>query len=300
MQGLAVVFLMQMRKLSPALVLLLQQEAIIIFIMSQKKECPLLAGKTAEESLSICTQCAVRPCVFDKGEKYKCHHCGGNLFYDEVDNEWRCLSCARSPIAPVAVKIAPNIEKRLAPAPERTPLKRTVPYRTSDVLHTNGTWYPIGQITFRPEHMIFLIKSLPLLQEGHYPRNPIGTGYTDSKILIKRGRHTAYFEHPVQLAAEVETRLEQCGPDGLLLEALYAWGKRTKYLMNAFRCNEYQLRKRIKSALWYISGWERKQIPYREFWTKRKYERSKPQQPEPQEPAPSGIGSLLGKLRGLI
>lgn len=238
------------------------------------KVCPLTAGKTKGESVAICTSCPLPSCFLNP-----CPHCGGHLYYDEEDKEFRCYNCAH-PLTPLtvaatAVKTQTNDtrEKKQASVPVPIELKRTVPYRLSSPFQTNGAWYPHHEITFRPEHMIFLIKSLPILQEGTYPRNPIGTGYTDHRIAIKRGKGGSYFETPVSLAAEVETRLEACGQDGLLLEALYCWGKRPNYLMRIFHCDEYTLERRINSALWYISGWQRKEQPYREFRVRRQHVR---------------------------
>ncbi len=217
----------------------------------------------------------------------RCPRCTrGKLQLDNFENELVCVNCgyrrdvkATPKIEAVAKTQATDIK---APAPKPKPirkiekvpapaeLKRTVPYRASSILSSNGAWYPPNQISFRREQMIFLIHSLPLLQEGHYPRNPIGTGYVDNRLSIRRGRHNAYYESPAALAAEVETRLELCGQDGLMLEAVFCWGKKPEYLMRAFNLDEYKLMRRINSALAYISGWRRKERSYKDFRTHRK------------------------------
>jgi len=264
--------------------------------MPGEKVCPFLVGKTKAESIGICSNCPLPQCYRDP-----CPQCGGRLYYDEGDREFRCLSCARPLLIPKSVGVTAAKtqtngakEKKQASMPAPIELKRTVPYRVSSLFETNGAWYPQNQITFRREHMIFLIKSLSILQEGHYPRNPIGTGYTDHRIVIKRGKGGSYFEHPVQLAAEVETRLEACGQDGLLLEALYCWGKRPEYLTRVFHCEEYTLAKRVNSALWYISGWERKEQSYRDFRTRR--QPTHREQPEPTKSKSGLVKRLLNSV----
>jgi len=206
-----------------------------------------------------------------------CLYCGGSLYWDAEDEEWRCYLCnrrqtppkentsdTRTPTpSPITSTPIYKKEKPLAPAEAR----KQRAFRDSPLssLYSNGAWYPPHQITFRPEHMIFLIKHLPLLQEGRYPPDPIGTGYVDAPIVRRGTKHKSYFEAPAQLAAELEARLEQCGQDGLILEAVVCWGKTTEYLMRAFNCDERKLAKRINSALAYISGWKRKQSSYKNF-----------------------------------
>ncbi len=237
-----------------------------------------------------------------------CPHCGGKLLWDTYEEEDYCLNCARgrtpqvvaekprSRLQRLQAKDKPQTvaaptpiqkrEKTMAdaphaktqtydrkiPAPARVDVRRRPGFRYYPLLnlYTNGAWYSPGQIKFRREHMKFLIKSLPMLQEGKYPPNPIGTGYYNFKISRKGGRQLAYFESPTILAAEVEQRLALCGRDGIILEAILCWGKKPEYLMSAFELNERQLERRIDEALRYISGWERREKSYKEFRTHRK------------------------------
>lgn len=128
-------------------------------------------------------------------------------------------------------------------------------------------WWPPGKITFRRRQMLFLIKSLPELREGCWPANPAGSGYIDLPMIRKgrTGRHRSYFEIPAGIGAEIEVRLESCGIDGLILEAIKGWGKSEESLANYFRMPVWSIRKRAKNALRYISGWKRKRLSYREF-----------------------------------
>lgn len=115
--------------------------------------------------------------------------------------------------------------------------------------------------------MLFLIKNLPQLKEGYWPANPAESGYVDLP-LARKGKarsHRAYFETPAEYAAEIETRLEKAGIDGLILEAIECWDKSAASMASYFRMPEWSIRKRAKNALRYISGWRRRKQSYKEF-----------------------------------
>lgn len=43
--------------------------------------------------------------ITDSSKNYRlrpCPHCGGRLYWDKEDREWRCLNCAREPERPVS------------------------------------------------------------------------------------------------------------------------------------------------------------------------------------------------------
>jgi len=76
------------------------------------------------------------------------------------------------------------------------------------------------------------------------------------------------------MAAEVEYRLEKCGLDGLLLEAIEGWGKSEQSLAKYLGIPTWSVRKRAKNALRYISGWGRKKQSYKERISHEKVKRS--------------------------
>jgi len=124
-------------------------------------------------------------------------------------------------------------------------------------------WYSPKEITFHRDQVIFLIRHLELLSEGVYPPNPSELGYSEAPITKKgRSKVGAYFETPVGLAAEIKIRLKQTGADGeLLIEELKA-----DYLLLSYKA---------RTALNYISGWQRRwmkpqNISYAEWKEERK------------------------------
>ena len=115
-------------------------------------------------------------------------------------------------------------------------------------------WYSPSEIIFTRNTALWLIKHLVLLREGYWP--PEASNYID---LPGTGSKKAYFETPIQYAAEIEARLEKCGLDGLILEAIECWEKSVASLANYFQKPEWVIYKRRKMALDYIaSGFERK------------------------------------------
>lgn len=222
-----------------------------------------------------------------------CPHCGGSLYLDKEDREWRCLNCARRPERPISttdnsistdnnaittgnkgISVSRNFPSAgllLTETPAISKGRRPfIPAQGPEKIYKGhsiaGIWWPPKEITFRRRQMLFLIKNLPELREGYWPANPAGSGYIDMPIVKKggTGRHRAYFETPASTAAEVEVRLEKCGIDGLILLAIECWGESEESLAKYFRMPVWSIRKRAKNALRYISGWERKKQSYKE------------------------------------
>lgn len=112
-------------------------------------------------------------------------------------------------------------------------------------------WYSPGQVRFTVKQTLWLIRNLGSLRDGHWP--PEASSYID--ITGKSsGRHKAPFATPIEYAAEVETRLEKCGLDGLILEAIECWGKTTASMASYLRMPEWSIRKRRKTALLYVAS----------------------------------------------
>lgn len=117
-------------------------------------------------------------------------------------------------------------------------------------------WYSPGQIYFRVVEALWLIQNLDILQVGPWP--PEASNYVDIQGR-RRGRHKAPFETPADYYAEITTRLEKCGIDGLILEAIEAWGKSVPSLASYLKMPEWSIRKRRKNALGYVaSGHDRR------------------------------------------
>lgn len=238
-----------------------------------------------------------------------CPHCGGRLYFDKEDREWRCLNCARRPKRPISttdnsISTANNLlttsdkgisANRNSKNATETPLmsaespaiskgrrafvsvqrpENKTPERVKiyEAHSINGPWWPPDKITFHHRQILFLIKNLPQLREGCWPANPAGSGYIDLP-MVKKGKtrsHKSYFEIPTGIATEVEARLEKCGIDGLLLEAIECWGKSEQSLAKHLGMPVWSIRKRANNALRYVSGLNRKNQSYKEFISHRK------------------------------
>jgi len=231
-----------------------------------------------------------------------CAHCGGMLYWATDEQEWVCISCARrytsnsdnhngegnlisatieAAKAHKTIRISPataeepsrNVSQEALPLPQDSntgappsqpkPTPREVPAKD---------WYAPSEISFHRKHMLFLLKHLILLREGVYPPDPYHSGYTDEPISKKkkRIRRTPSFATPALYTAEVEIRLERAGIDGLILEAIEAWGKSPASISAHLRIPEGLVKKKRDTALRYVSGWRRKKRTYKQFVNHKK------------------------------
>ena len=116
---------------------------------------------------------------------------------------------------------------------------------------TQKDWYSPGEIRFKVREALWLIQNLGSLQAGHWP--PDASNYVD--ILGKKsGRHKAPFETAAEYYAEITDRLERCGQDGLILEAIESWGKTEESMAKYLKIPEWSVRKRAKRALGYVAS----------------------------------------------
>lgn len=123
----------------------------------------------------------------------------------------------------------------------------------------NDEWYAPNQIKYTKDQMLWLLNHLPDLRLGYWPPNPQGSGYVDMPINKKAVKAKAHFITAVEVAAEIDDRLEQCGLDGLLVEANYTWDKSIDSLVKASSLDFYEVVRRISRALKYISsGYDRR------------------------------------------
>jgi hypothetical protein len=94
--------------------------------------------------------------------------------------------------------------------------------------------------------------------------NPEGTGYVDTGLGHRQVKAKAGFCSPIEFAAEITNRLEKCGVDGLMTEAYYGWDVTEESLAKFYGTDEYDIRRRIKRVIRYISSKMRGQ--YRHRW----------------------------------
>lgn len=119
-------------------------------------------------------------------------------------------------------------------------------------------FYSFGAISFKREHIIFIIEHLEDMKEGRYPPDYKVTGYTGKK---KSGiSKQAYFENPCILVAEVECRLKFTGRDGESLIAEIQSGETVHEKLSP----ESQL------VLDYISLWDFRKRPKYSSWKRER------------------------------
>lgn len=111
-------------------------------------------------------------------------------------------------------------------------------------------WYAPREIIFTRATTLWLIQNLGSLRTGYWP--PEASNYID----IPGGNHSkkAPFTTPIEYAAEIESRLEKCGIDGLILEAIECWGKSESSMANYFKRPLWSIMKSYKLALRYVSS----------------------------------------------
>lgn len=113
-------------------------------------------------------------------------------------------------------------------------------------------FYSPGEIWFSRQQTLWLIRNLPTLRGGYWPVED--SSYIDIPLGKKSVKHKAYFETPIEYAAEIEARLEHAGVDGLILEAIECWGKSVASLSKHFGKPEWVIWKRRKKALGYVAS----------------------------------------------
>ena len=134
-------------------------------------------------------------------------------------------------------------------------------------------WYAPSDIKFCRHQIIWLCSNLLLLLSGFWPPDHKETGYTGHKGKAPGG---AYFETPIQVAAELRVRLCQAGKDGQSLLLVYTVDKEERYQVMADIARERgmdinRLADRIETAMKYVSGRWRKRMSLSAWKKQRKY-----------------------------
>lgn len=119
---------------------------------------------------------------------------------------------------------------------------------------TAKDWYSPGEIKFTRVQILWILEHAGTLREGRWPNDPIPSGYVDLPTIRKKGGKEAYFIKPIEIIAEVESRLEKCGLDGLILEAIECWDKTIASMASYLRMQDYTIRKKRKTALGYVAS----------------------------------------------
>lgn len=117
-------------------------------------------------------------------------------------------------------------------------------------------WFSPREIRFTRRQVLWLIRNLNTLRDGHWP--PEASNYIDIPIGERSTSKKAPFVTPVEYAAEILTRLEKAGIDGLILEAVECWDKSPDSMAAYFKVEEWVIARRKRRALAFVAGWRRK------------------------------------------
>jgi len=120
--------------------------------------------------------------------------------------------------------------------------------------------YQLYEIKFTQDQVIWLLGILPLLRNGWWPESDDCQGAHSRR---------AYFQTPIEIAIELDARLEKTGIDGAMAEGRYTLLKTHVALAQQYRMDEEIVRRRIERAIKYVSGWKRKRFSYKAFKNRR-------------------------------
>jgi len=112
-------------------------------------------------------------------------------------------------------------------------------------------WYSPGQIAFTEEQTLWLLENFDTLRNGAWPAE--AGSYVDPSISKPSPSSHAPFESAVQVSAELQRRLEDCGYDGAITLLYYAYDHSTEALARYFRLPEDVVKHRAKVVLRRIS-----------------------------------------------
>lgn len=129
---------------------------------------------------------------------------------------------------------------------------------------SNAGWWAPGQITFTKEQVEFLLIYYELISQGNWPGDPF-------KIQAETLSPHAYFEAIVCVWMDFIPRFQATGRDGEMAVDFYAYQKDEGRLAQIYNCQYDLVGKRIRRAIRYISGKDRKDISYREFCQHRRH-----------------------------
>ena len=116
----------------------------------------------------------------------------------------------------------------------------------------NREWYSQGEIRFKRKQVIWLLRNLHDIRLGYWPSEHKETGYSGGKS--KPHSHSAPYEKPVQIAADLIKRIEKTGPDGLCLLLAFSMDNSEQIIANTLKVDLKSAQRRINNALRYITG----------------------------------------------
>lgn len=96
----------------------------------------------------------------------------------------------------------------------------------------------------------WMLENLQLLRDGKWPNRPSNYVEPGGDRHVKA---KASFCTPVEWGAEITRRLELCHFDGLITEAIYAWGETEERMAKYAKADIYEIRHIQRAVIRYIS-----------------------------------------------
>ena len=115
-------------------------------------------------------------------------------------------------------------------------------------------WFSYREIRFMRKQVLWILSNATIFKEGYWPVESVNSAYIDLPAIRKKGGKEGYFIKPVEILAEVLTRMEQCGVDGLILLAVECWGETDTALSRYLNIPIWSVKKRYKKALRYVAS----------------------------------------------
>ena len=135
-------------------------------------------------------------------------------------------------------------------------------------------WYPPDSIKYTKAQVRFILNNLVMMKEGVYPESPLGSSYIEVPGG-KKVRRRAPFETSCLIVGELEARLKKTGRDGIAAKAFYTHQFPIYEIAWLAQWDKDETRERIKRAVDYVTGWERKDESYGEFVNREYIEEEK-------------------------
>jgi len=117
-------------------------------------------------------------------------------------------------------------------------------------------WYSYGDICWCPHHVFWILKHSEDFDAGRWPKPP-KLLECDSKAKTKLVTEAAFCK-PKRIIGEVRARLKTCKDKGRILAEQTINREKMDYLDDD-----------IKAVLYYISGWERRDMPFSKWQWQR-------------------------------
>jgi len=120
----------------------------------------------------------------------------------------------------------------------------------------SDAWFAPYEIHFTLEQVEWIMENMEELMAGVWPPEP--TSYTDPVAQQHHATQHASFEKTIEVAGEVNARLENAGQDGAMCKMMYVYGEDIATIAKYWHLGNTMTEKRIDRALHYCCGWRRK------------------------------------------